>query len=78
MAILNDCPPHYRARIYELERENEMLAMNLAIVTTNNPTPASELAAANYTAHQLLKENAMLRERLAAMPNVRISQAAKL
>ena len=56
-------------RINQLERENEMLAMNLAIVTTNNPTPASELAAANYTAHHLLKENAMLRERIAAMPN---------
>jgi hypothetical protein len=62
-------PTRQQERITELERENEMLAMNLAIVTTNNPTPASELAAANYTAHRLLKENAMLRERLAAMPN---------
>ena len=62
--------PTRQERITELERENEMLAMNLAIVTTNNPTPASELAAANYTAHRLLKENAMLRERLAAMHNV--------
>jgi hypothetical protein len=63
-------PTRQQERITELERENEMLVMNLTIVTTNNPTPASELAAANYTAHRLLKENAMLRERLAAMHNV--------